>query len=314
MMRLVLAGVPGCNDEQLFRDSVGVQVRRWNPLAPDAPNLLTVTLTRTRGGYAGSAVLRDGSGAVVFTQSYPATSRCVDLMGDLAFALALRIDPPTPRPPPKPCAAPPASGDARKEHPAYSDSRYAIWPTEWPMPPFQRPKPDPPKPVEKPFAIRFGAAVWVERVATNFGSYGFTVEAGVRYRFVSLGLEVHGDPPLGSVTYPDGVGPVSFARVSGALLLCGHFGWFAGCGIADVGRFLFPEHVSALPASALYAAAGVRVGLEFPIAPPWFLLRVAADLRAPIHPAKYVTTSGTIFESAGPGAGLGFGLVVELPR
>ena len=45
-------------------------------------------------------------------------------------------------------------------------------------------------------AMRLGAGVWAERVASDLASYGFTVEAGARYRFVSLGLELHGDPPF----------------------------------------------------------------------------------------------------------------------
>jgi hypothetical protein len=149
-------------------------------------------------------------------------------------------------------------------------------------------------------------------IADGWGSLGFTVDAGVRYRAVSFSVEAHGDPPLGSDVYQS-VGAVSFARLSGALLLCGHWGWFTGCGVGDAGRFIFPDHVTALPASVFYGTAGVRANLELPIAPPWAFLRVGLDLRAPIHPASYRPQGTTIFEVAGPSVGLGLGLVTELP-
>jgi hypothetical protein len=204
--------------------------------------------------------------------------------------------PPAPALPPPPCP----------------ESRYAVWPPEAPSP--QGPDPDPPKrPDKAPFAVRLGVSAWPELVVAGFGSFGVSAEVGARYRFVSLGVEAHGDPALSSLTYP-GVGSVSFARLSGALVLCAHLGWFAACGVGDVGRLFFPNHVSVLPASTLYGAAGVRAGLEFPVVPSRFFVRAAVDLRAPIHPASYSAASVNIFESAGLGVGLGLGLLVEFPR
>jgi hypothetical protein len=149
-------------------------------------------------------------------------------------------------------------------------------------------------------------------VASGWGSVGLSAEVGVRYRAFSAGVELHGDPPLGSVPVPN-LGTVSFARVSGALLACAHFGWFAGCGVGDVGRFLFTERAGVLPASGLYSAVGVRAVLEFPVVPPRFFLRTAVDLRAPIHPVSYSSMNNIFFEAAGLGVGLGLGLLVELP-
>jgi hypothetical protein len=112
---------------------------------------------------------------------------------------------------------------------------------------------------------------------------------------------------------------VSFARVSGAILVCGHVGWFVGCGVVDAGAYLFPNHIQALPPAAFYGAAGARVGIEAPILPPRLFLRTLFDLRAPIRPVSYtlgmnnMTTFQTIFQSAAPGLGLGLGLLLELP-
>jgi hypothetical protein len=210
-------------------------------------------------------------------------------------------------------SAPPASTPALSCPACASPSRFDLWPREWPPPPLEKPKPEPPaKPERAPFAIRLGVSVWPELVVTGWGSLGFSAEAGVRYRAVSVGAELHGDPPLGSASYPS-VGAVSFARFSGALLLCGSWGWFVGCGVTDVGRFLFVKSAPVLPASIFYGAAGVRAGLEFPVAPPRLFLRAALDLRAPIHPASYAAAGVSVFQAAGPGVGLGLGIVAELP-
>jgi hypothetical protein len=189
------------------------------------------------------------------------------------------------------------------------DSRYAIWPER--LPKVEKPKPSPELPERWPIAVRLGAAVWPELVASGWGSLGLSVEGGARYRFVSASVEVHGDPPIGSVTFQN-AGTVSFARVSGALLVCGHYSWFVGCGVGDAGRFIFPNHVQVLPASTFYGAVGARVGLEFPVAPPRFFLRVAVDMRAPIPPASYARQGAVVFETAGPGIGIGIGGLFEL--
>jgi len=218
--------------------------------------------------------------------------------------------------------APPARtacSAAKTEHaehgeapPPCRESRFSVWPDEWPMAPLPKPKLQPPEPPDRwPVAIRFGAAVWPERVASGWGSLGLSADVGVRYRWFSAGIEVHGDPPLGSLYYTN-VGAVTFARMSGALLLCGHFGWFAGCAVADAGRFIFPNNVPALPPWAFYGAAGARARLEFPVAPPRVFLSTSVDVRAPIHPVNYPFKNGNVFEAAGLGVGLGFGLLLEL--
>ncbi len=220
-----------------------------------------------------------------------------------------RFEDPAPAPTcpePKPCPTCPAS----TPEPFCPEARFAVWPPDRPAPPLA---PGPPKPLDRwPVAVRLGGSAWPELIALGVGSLGFSVEAGARYRAFSVGFEAHGDPPIGSVTYPSGVA-VTFGRVSGALLACGHYGWFAGCMVGDVGRFFFPSHVPALPASAPYRAAGVRVGLEFPVSPPRLFLRTTLDVRAPIAATNLTLEHLPAFEVAGPSVGLGLGVLVELP-
>ncbi len=172
------------------------------------------------------------------------------------------------------------------------------------------PKEPPKLPERWPLAVRLGVAAGPEFIAAGWGSLGLSAEVGVRYRFFSAGAELRSDPPLGSRA-SFGVGDVSFARVSGALVLCAHYGWFVGCGVGDIGRVFF-YGTEKLPASTHYAAAGVRTGLEFPVAPPRFFLRMTLDLRAPILVKSYVQKDTTIFQFAGLGVSGGLGFVAEL--
>jgi hypothetical protein len=321
-----------CPGEQGLRDLImshtGYDVFTANPRGVYVGRV-RVILSRVPGGFAGTYTWTDTQGVERhdrFVQRGEQWFHCKTALDDVATALYVELSsletelgakyaktttpPYCPTTLPQTAAACPES----KTAPLYPDSRFAIWPTEWPLPPLEKPKPDPPAPLERwPVAVRLGVAVWPELIADGWGSLGFTVDAGVRYRAVSFSAEIHGDPPLGSQTFQD-VGAVGFARLSGAMLLCGHWGWFVGCGVGDAGRFIFPDHVPALPASTFYGAAGVRAKLEFPVAPPLVFLSVAVDLRAPIPPVNYVARNAgtTVFETAGPAFGLGLGLLWEL--
>jgi hypothetical protein len=316
----VADGLP-CPPAETLRAYVASALR-FDPFDATAPGMIPVgrfhvSITRTqRGALVIRARFEDPSGGQSFDTAFdarPITARTCDHLLRLhvteEIATELRLQRARVQQvvvlPSTTCAATGAPS-------ACWDSRYAIWPERLPMP--RARQPDPPEPPEKaPFAVRFGVAVWPEMVASGLGSFGLSAEAGVRYRFFSAGIEVHGDPALGSATVPY-LGAVSFARLSGALLLCGHWRWFAGCGVADVGSFFFPDHVAALPASHVYGAAGVRAGLEFPVVSSRLFLRAAVDLRAPIQPPSYAYAGMTFFQAAGPGVGLGLGLLAEFPR
>jgi hypothetical protein len=197
---------------------------------------------------------------------------------------------------------------------ACAASRYDIWPDDWTLKllPKPAPKPDPPPLPERwPTAFRLAVAAGPEAVASGWGSVGLTAEVGFRYRSFSLGVEVHGDPPMGSYLAADR--SVTFGRVTGAMLACYHLGLFVGCAVGDAGGILFPNRAFALPPAMFYSDVGVRVGLEFPIAPPRVFLKVAANVMAPINPQQFVFMQTSVFQVAGPSAGLLFGPVLELP-
>src|SRR5262249_27171054 len=108
-------------------------------------------------------------------------------------------------------------------------SRSDLWPREWPMPPVRPPEPDPPKPPERAaYAFRVGGGLWADMISTVRGSFGLTLDLGARFGWFSVAGEVGGDPSLGKTQIPTG-GSFGFARITGALLLCTHVGWFVSC-------------------------------------------------------------------------------------
>lgn len=306
-----------CPDEHSFREQMATRLSGTDVFKPNPRGVyvgkVRVDVSRTPSGFAARYTWEDAEG-VTTSQSFKLKGSsfydCFYLLGDIAVSLSIpflvlerrygrkygRNDEPakaTSCPPVAPCP----------------ESPYSVWPNEPPMP--VEPK-QPKLPERWPVAVRLGGAVWPELIASGWGSIGLSAELGARYRAFSVGAELHADPPLGSVLVGD-FGRVSFGRVSGALLLCAHYGWFVGCGVGDVGRFIFPRHVWPLPASVLYGAAGVRAGFEIPLAPPRLFVRVMVDLRAPIHPPSYVFMDNVVFEAAGLSFGGGLGFVAELP-
>jgi hypothetical protein len=197
--------------------------------------------------------------------------------------------------------------------PACNASRFDLWPEDWAFR-LPRQKPDPPPPPERwPTAFRLAATAVFEAVASPGGSIGITAQGGYRYRSFSVGLEVHGDPSMGSQQGP--YGSVTFSRLTGAILACYHIQWFAGCAVGDAGAILFPHHVQALPAATFYSDVGVQVALEFPlpIVPPRLFLHVGANVMVPINPSQFFFMTAPIFQVTGPSVGVGFGLILELP-
>jgi hypothetical protein len=322
-----------CPGENWFRLLIGAHMGH-DSFEPNLRGVyvgrVRVAMSRIPGGFASTYTWVDAQGVTRPVPHYRQLGatwfHCREAMEDLVVDLivyfrSIEVDlgekHARKAPPPPYCPATLAAPVPVPEAPSTSAvapcppaTRFDLWP-EFPLAPLRAPEPDPPKPLDRwPIAIRIGLGVGPELIASGWGSFRFSGELGARYRWASIGTEVHGDPSLGTLTYPEG--SVRFARISGALLLCAHFGWFVGCGVSDTGKLLFPNHVQALPASAFYGAAGGRAGLEFPLIAPRLFLRTALDLLAPIRPASYTAAHSTLFQVAGPGVVLGFNLVLEL--
>src|SRR5262249_11575591 len=66
--------------------------------------------------------------------------------------------------------------------------------------------------------------------------------------------------------------------------------------------------------SRIYGAAGIRLGLEAPVVPSWFYLRLDGEVLAPIDPAAIEHNHQTVFQVDGWNAGLGLGALFTLGK
>jgi hypothetical protein len=278
-------GAEACPDEQGYRNAVSAQVR-WDAFAPNAPWRLTVIVSRSGGGFEGSAELRDITGSVELRRAYPTTARCSDLIADLARAVAVHVDPPAP-----PTAAPPL-GDS--------------------PPPIPRTDSLPPPPPAEPTALAFrvGVGTWMDLAVAPRPAFGLSLDVGVRVAWFSIAAEGRIDPPAGA-TVMDGV-DVSTSRFLGALVPCGHVGWFAGCLLGELGQLrggigvpgATPDHQA-----GLFGAAGARLAAEIPVA-SHLLIRLAADLTG-ARSAAFTLNGKPLWQTPAFTGGVGAGLLAS---
>lgn len=263
VMRLDYAAAEGCPDDQLVRAAISAQVRRWDPFAPNAPWRLTVTIAR-KAGYEGTAELRNVTGTIEWARPLAAQARCFDLVEDLAVMLALHINPPSPPRPQAPVqSAQPTPQEREQPRPQALSMPLA------PTPP-TRARP----------ALRVGVGTWMNLATAPRPAFGVTADLGIRVAWFSIAAELRWDAPAGASTMA-GL-DVSTALLTGAIVPCGHVGWFAGCFIGALGQIrgtlmaasdLTPDH-----RAMLYASAGARLGFEIPVVAYRLYVRLAANL------------------------------------
>jgi hypothetical protein len=184
-----------------------------------------------------------------------------------------------------------------------------------PSPPVVEP-PIVPPPLSKPEAptwlFRIGGSPWVDLGAAPRPAFGLALGLGVRVAWFSVDLEGHWDPPAASIV--DGA-EVGTSRFVGALVPCGHVGYFAGCLLAEVGPSwgtVTGAGIQGGTQSALYLAVGGRLSAEIEIA-PHLALRPAVDLRVPLQrPAlRFAFEAEPRWEAPAVGAGFGLGLLAS---
>jgi hypothetical protein len=285
-------GAERCPEEQAFRDAAGASAQTSAALfAPDAAARLAVTLRRRGYGYEGTTALHDAAGAVLWTvtlppPAYPPAASCPSLVETLALSATTQIDPIVPLQqaplPVVPIVAKP------------SPAPVTVVP---PVEPF-------------PFAFRFGAAAWVDVATAPRPAFGLSFGLGFRVSWFSLEMEGRWDPPAGANI--DGA-EVSTARFVGALVPCGHAGYFVGCALAEVGPVwasIAGASTKSGPESALFVATGGRLGFEFPIA-PHLVLRPAGDLLIALQHAEIQLDNQRRWEMPTVAAGFGVGLLAS---
>jgi hypothetical protein len=214
----------------------------------------------------------------------------MDLIGDLARSIGFKIDPPAPPPasrPPEPPGLPPS----RPSEPAPDAARRS----------------DPPQ-SSRPLGLRVGVGTWMDLATAPRPAFGLSVDVGVRVGWFSVAVEGRFDPPAGA-TVMEGV-DVSTTRILGAIVPCGHVGYFAGCLLGELGQIRGTIGVSGVTPDSravLYGAAGARLAAEIPVA-RHLLVRLAADLTGS-RPAVLRLDGQRQWETASFTGGLGAGLI-----
>jgi len=299
-----------CGDAQAVKRAA-VQELGYDPFDDTAARKLRVSIGWREGKLTAEMDLRDEAGKSVWVNVIATTGPCRVLVDAVGFSIALQIHP-KPEPPalpPGPVCPPIPPAEPPKPPPA----REAL-PSPEPPPPRMVEPPSAPTPpeVKQGLSFRGGAMVWGGQVTTDRAAVGVTVDLGLRYKWFGGAIEGRGDPPLG-VTPLAGGGSVNFARATGALLLCMYYEWFVGCAKGEAGRLLLLG--SAHTYTYGYGAAGVRLGLDFPVVPRRFFLRLAGEVLGPIDPTSIVTSPKTsAIQVAGTNLGLGLGVLFTLDK
>ena len=295
-------GAERCPEEQAFRDHAGAYAQTSGDLfAPDAAARLVVTLGRRGYGYEGTAVIYDAAGAVFWSNTFPPRARapaasCADLVDSLALSFTYQIDPIVPVP-------------------LQTASLPVVQPAAVPPRPAPRPAPPPLPPAEsEPFAFRFGAAAVVDLATALRPAAGLSFGLGFRVSWFSLEMEGRWDPPAGAILKgADLSADLSITRFVGALVPCGHAGYFVGCALADLGPIwgtVTGAGVTTGTQKTLYVATGGRLGAEIPIA-PHLVLRAVGDLLLALQTTAFRIDTQRRWETPAVAAGFSVGILAS---
>jgi hypothetical protein len=306
-MRLEYTRAPGaerCPDEQSFRNVAEGQMS-YPPFSPDASARLVVTLQRKGRLYQGRMELRDGAEAMLWERDMDAFADCRELIDFLALSAAVHLDPvPLPKPAPTPASS-------------------KLESTVEPAPPLVSAKP--PAPVRPSTPVK--PAVTVERsssrlagfagagIAVGFGvapttALGLTLNGGARWSFLSLALEGRAYLPAQGLS-EGGTRVVSIAQYTGALVPCGHWRIAFGCGLVALGAQEGTFPATERTRSRVFAAGGLRVGVEIPIPIPMvkpLSLRLSGDVLLTPYASRFRVVDLPQWETPPVSGALGAGL------
>ncbi len=344
------AGAEGCPDAQAVQDAVAARLG-YRPFVPHAKRRVVATVNKHEQGLLGAVRLFDGTKLVGEREVVSETSDCFELSKALELAISIAIDPmsvtrPAPPPVPDEEGPPPPPPEAQVEPSrTVAPTTIVIQPRAAgpaparfvpPVDPDEEGPPPPPpsstgpevdvarstEALSFPWSFSAWAGPTLVYGPTPRLALGGTIGAGVRYRFLSVGLELHRDPPTGMVVM-GGAGAVWAERDIAQGMVCGHFSVAFGCGTAAFGvqaisgiGFVDGDVFPFVP----YLSAGTRGGVEIPIAPwwpvlDWFFLRIYADLEVPMFQYEAVVgpLDSRVWKTERITLGVGSALVVSVP-
>ena len=250
------AGAVRCPDDQEVRDAITARVRGQG-FDGASPTRLVVRAQGDGTRHAGSAELRDGAGALLWSVAVgPLAQDCAAVMDALALSIAIKLGPP-------------------RRAPAQAGGRLFGVEGESAAAPIE-PDGVAPAVARAPLRFRVGAGAALELATAPGLALGLSLDVGLRWPSFSLSLEGRAVlPSSGTVT---GGTEVTTSRFTGAVVPCGHFfGYLIVCGLVTVGATRGTSNAQhPQSGAAAYAATGARVGVEVPLT-SHLALRFALD-------------------------------------
>lgn len=258
--------VSDCPPRATLTDAVAARLG-YSPFADHAPWELRVTLSRGDDGRLVAATRLLRQSRVVGSRRLTA-NECGALVETVAATLAVLLDPvrlaaiekrvaPDPPPPtPSPPTPPPSPPAPPRQPPS--------------APPLGAPPPHQEPPPETPLGARVVAGIHGAAGAAPSPNLGFYIGLGGRYGVATLDAEARIDLP--TETTREGIG-VSASWLSGALVPCGHYRNAFGCVVGMLGAVRGTGIDVGTPdrQQTLFGAAGLRVGVAWPVL-PWLSL------------------------------------------
>lgn len=311
---VVDASATGCPSEAEFREAVRVRLGR-EPFAESSLRRLRVEVWRDGGELAATGALVEADGSAAGLRRFAGKpDGCREVVDGMALAVSLALGGMQS----ETSAAPPPSG---QESPPSSDmsvppplppsvpvpARAAA-----PTPPPSRPPPPEPVPGREPLVLGVGLAGHAALgVGPGVGVGGSLVGVG-RLAPWSVSIEARVDG-LSGASFDTG-GSVTTSLVAGLVAPCRLFGRVPLCLLGLAGSIRAASSGVSTPGSdsAPYAAAGARVGLDWPLA-DLLLFQARLDALVTLLPVDIEFAGTTVWSSSPFSGALGAGVIGLFP-
>ena len=259
-------GAERCPDEATMRKAVARRLG-YDPFFPHAEKTIVSQIVRDRGVLRGSVQLVDDGGIVRGQRNFEVDAGdCDELVAAMSLAISIAIDPTRASLAPAPVARPsdppaPEAGTSEKLDPATAEKPGPRGPAVRPdaaVSPSRAPSPA----REDSFTIEPGVSVTTSTGTAPSLAIGAAVSLGIRFLDASLFVDGRRDLPATSEATGGGRLQTSLWVVSVAP--CLNRDVFFVCAVGSLGSLRAEGIELAAPKSdsALYAAAGGRLGLE----------------------------------------------------
>jgi hypothetical protein len=303
------AGAESCPDETALRKAVADRLG-YDPFDPSAPELLRARVTASDSRFSAVLELFAASSAVRARRTLDSVDNCDELVAALALSMSIAIDPERSQgaaSAPEPAAEGPAQSE-KQPPPAVEkevEPERASPSTENPA---LRPSPD--GAMNRTIRIRAGASAHLAFGTEPGPAPGIGLSLGVRRASWSLTLGGRYDTETSQGIEPRGT--VHARLRAAALAPCFHARPALLCGVITLGSLRARSTgLSAGRAdSALFAAAGARLGVEW-AALPGFALQAYGELLLTLRPLSAEVNEASRWSVPAANGLLAGGFIVE---